>query len=118
MKSAIAAMEIFGAGPGGDRKRFTIAVGRPLRSPDGGWTCTVTIADVLPPTIVEGVESFAALAGAVGRVRSGLAALEADGWRLFLDRECERSIDLDVWLMARADDGSVSGSLVSSGGDA
>ena len=100
MRTTIAAGEIFGTAPNGERRRLTIAVGTPAPSGDGSaWCCKIVIADVLPPTQVHGDDSFTALARAVGSVRKHLAGLETDGWRFYRDRGCEHSMDLESWLV-------------------
>jgi hypothetical protein len=96
MKTAIAATEIFARTAAGELRRLTIAVGRPVRRDAGAWACTVTIADVLPPTAVDGADSFAALARALGRVRERLSELEAEGWSLYRDSSQREAFRLDA----------------------
>lgn len=100
MKTAIASTEIYGATPGGEPRRLTVAVGAPERSRHGeGWQCKVTIADVLRPTAVAGADSFEALARAVARVRQHLAALQDDGWVFSRDRGGREVLDVASWFV-------------------
>jgi len=98
MKNAIAATELFGVTPDGERRRLTVAVGAPTRGPRGrGWHCKVTIADVLRPTPVAGADSYQALCRAVASVREHLAGLAAEGWSLSLDADGREALDLRHW---------------------
>ena len=98
MKNAIAATEVFGVTPDGERKRLTVAVGAPARGPRGqDWQCKVTIADVLRPTAVAGGDSFEALFRAVASVREHLAGLQAQGWSLSLDEAGREALDVERW---------------------
>jgi hypothetical protein len=98
MKGAIATVEIFGydvgvevtapeAPPFGVPRRFSLVIGAPQRAPSGTvWHCRVALADVHRPEVLEGRDSLEALMLAVERARSWLAALHAEGYRLFRDR--------------------------------
>jgi hypothetical protein len=98
MRTTIASTEFYGVTPDGDRKRLTIAVGRPVRRARGdGWQCKVAIADVLQPTAIGGSDSFDALARAVGRVRLHLAGLQEEGWAFTLDGAGREALDVGTW---------------------
>jgi hypothetical protein len=98
VKTTIASTEFYGAPPGGERKRLTVAVATPVRDRYGeGWECKVAIADVLRPTAIGGADSFEALARAVACVRQHLADLQEEGWEFSLDRDGREVLDLESW---------------------
>jgi hypothetical protein len=102
VKTTIACQEFYGAPPGGERQRLTVAVGRPVHSTtDDFWSCKVAIADVLRPTVVVGGDSFEALARAVSWVRQHLAGMRAEGWEFSSDREGRDRFDHEDWFVPR-----------------
>ncbi|MFQ5416122.1 MAG: hypothetical protein ACE5FL_03630 [Myxococcota bacterium] len=99
MKSTIAMRELYGAPPGGERRRLTLAVATPVRNgSSGGWSCKLVISDVVPPVSVDGADSLTALAGALRRMRDELVALGDRGWEFSLDAAGGNVIDPKGWL--------------------
>ena len=96
MKGAIASSEIFAHRGNEPVKRLTFVIGKPRRAEQGsGWICRVALADLHRPESLAGTDSVDALAQALARGRSWLAALEADGFSLCRDRFGERPYLLD-----------------------
>ena len=96
MKGAIASVEIFAHRENQPVQRLTLVIGEPRPDEEGsGWTCRVALADLHRPESLTGTDSVDALAQALARGRSWLAALEIDGFGLFRDRLGERPYLLD-----------------------
>jgi hypothetical protein len=96
MKGAIASVEIYVHRENQPVQRLTLVIGEPRPAGEGpGWTCRVALADLHRPESLTGTDSVDALAQALARGRSWLAALEIDGFGLFRDRLGKRPYLLD-----------------------
>jgi hypothetical protein len=87
VKGAIASIEIFAFENDASPRRLSLTIAAPERCPAGeGWLCRVALADLHRPETVRGVDSVAALMGAMDRAREWVADLRAEGLVLCRDR--------------------------------
>lgn len=78
-------------GPG-PRKRVLFAIEAPVSDGENA-SCRVHIRGLHKPSRVHGIDSFQALALSFAQLRHALAALEAEGWRFYFDRDDTQAFD-------------------------
>ena len=99
----MASVEIFAQRGEEPIQRLSLVVSAPTPTtpnsasdPDRKWICRVALANLHRPVVTEGSDSVVVLARALRLGRDWLAALQAEGFELYRDRQKQRPYQLDL----------------------